>query len=47
MNVAVERDVSPHWQLEVVRGVGHSSTKIVPYAFKYLFPEFNKGNEEK
>ena len=47
MNVAVERDVSPHWQLEVVRGVGHSSTKIVPYAFKYLFPEFIKGNEEK
>lgn len=36
MNTAVERNIEHAWQLEVVRGVGHSSGKIVPYAYKYL-----------
>ncbi len=47
MNVAVERDVKPAWQIEVVRQVGHNSTNIVPFAFKYLFPDISQGNEEK
>jgi poly(3-hydroxybutyrate) depolymerase len=44
MNVAVDKDIKPAWQIEVVRGVGHNSTKIVPFAFKYLFPEFANGH---
>ena len=47
MNVAVEKEITPAWQIEVVRGVGHNSTKIVPFAFKYLFPEYADGNKGK
>ncbi|GEA08147.1 hypothetical protein KUL42_29080 [Alteromonas sp. KUL42] len=43
MNKAVEREVQTPWRIEVVQGVGHSSTKIVPHAVKYLFPEKVKG----
>ena len=40
INTAVDAEISPAWQLEVVRGVGHNSSKMVPFAFKYLFPQY-------
>lgn len=36
MNTAIERNIQHHWQLEVVRGVGHNSGELVPYAYQYL-----------
>ena len=46
MNTAVERNIQHRWQLEVVRGVGHSSGKIVPYAYKYLLGNASSTEKE-
>ncbi|MCC2604851.1 alpha/beta fold hydrolase [Planctobacterium marinum] len=42
MNTVIERNIESPWRIDVVQGVGHSSTKMVPGAVHYLFPEMLK-----
>ncbi|WJG10346.1 alpha/beta hydrolase [Aliiglaciecola sp. LCG003] len=42
INTAAQKNIKPTWKLEIVQDVGHNSTKIVPHAFKYLFPQLIK-----
>ena len=42
VNWHVANDVESTWKLDIVHGVGHNSTKVVPHALPYLFPTFTK-----